>query len=112
MATMASLSSVLFQISALAKIPREVVQAICSVAWLLDEVEGDAVAATAQDAVTCQLSYMNDELKTMADHFQTKLSQEISKQMESMASTVKISSDKDTTPSTHYCKGLTGVDMG
>ena len=103
MATTASLSSALFQILALAKIPREVVQAIWSVVWLLDKIEGDAVAATAWDAMNCQLSYMNDELKTMTDHFHTELRQEISKQMETMAFTIRTSSDKDTsTPSTHY----------
>ena len=103
LATTASLSLVLFQISALAKIPREVVQAICSVAWLLDEIEGDAVAATAQDAVNSQLSYMNDELKTMTVHFCSELSQEIGKQMETLASSIKTSTDKDTvTPSIHY----------
>ena len=101
--TTASLSSVLFQILALAKIPREVVQAILSVAWLLDEIEGDAVASTAWDAVNCQLSYMNDELKSMTDHFHTELSQEIGKQLETMASTTRTLSDKDTsTPTTHY----------
>ena len=101
--TTASLSSALFQISALAKIPREVVQAIQSVVWLLDEIEGDAVASTAWDMVNCQLSYMNDELKSMTDHFHTELSQEISKQMETMASTIRTSLDKDTsTPPTHY----------
>ena len=101
--TTASLSSALFQISALAKIPREVVQAIRSVAWLLDEVEGDAVAATARDAVNSQLSYMNDELKTMTVHFRDKMSQEIGKQMGNMASTMKKSTEKDTpSPSTGY----------
>ncbi|KAF8812149.1 hypothetical protein BYT27DRAFT_7252108 [Phlegmacium glaucopus] len=45
--TLANLSATLFQISALAKIPREAIQAICAVTWLLDKVEGDAVAATA-----------------------------------------------------------------
>ena len=101
--TTASLSLVLFQISALPKIPREVVQAICLVVWLLDKIEGDAVVATAQDTVNSQLSYMNNELKTITDHFHSELSQEIGKQMETMASAVRTLVDKDTsTPSTHY----------
>ena len=101
--TMASLSSTLFQISALAKIPREVVQAIHSVAWLLDEIEGDTVAATACDAVNSQLSYMNDKLKTITAHFCSEMSQEIGKQMETMAAGIKTSTVKDTaTPLTHY----------
>ncbi|KAF8815584.1 hypothetical protein BYT27DRAFT_7052349, partial [Phlegmacium glaucopus] len=97
-ATTATLSSALFQISALNKIPREIVQAIRSVAWLLDELEEDAVAATARDAVNSQLSYMNDELKTMTDHFRTTFSQEVEKQIAVMAATTKTLKDKANLP--------------
>ena len=60
----------------------------------MDEIEGDAVAATARDTVNTQLSYMNDELKSMTVHFRDEFSQEIGKQMEALASTIKESTEK------------------
>jgi len=75
--TMVSLSAALFQIAAIPKVPREAIQAIRSVTWLLDEIEEDAVALTAREAVNTQLGYMNKELRTITDHFRTTLSSEV-----------------------------------
>ncbi|KAF8816722.1 hypothetical protein BYT27DRAFT_7181599 [Phlegmacium glaucopus] len=88
-ATPATLSAALFQISALAKIPREVMQAIRSVAWLLDEVEEDAVAATAREAVNSQLDYLNEEVRSITEHLRTTISTEVGKQVETLTSAVK-----------------------
>jgi len=87
--TSANLSAALFQISAIAKVPREAIQAIHSVAWLLDEMEEDTVAAMARDAMNAQLGYMNEELRLLTDHFRTTLSTEVDKQMEIMSVTTK-----------------------
>ena len=92
--TMVSLSAALFQIAAIPKVPREAIQAIRSVTWLLDEIEEDAVALTAREAVNTQLGYMNKELRTITDHFQTTLSSEVKKQLKLMSSTVKTMEDK------------------
>ncbi|KAF8808374.1 hypothetical protein BYT27DRAFT_7096916, partial [Phlegmacium glaucopus] len=88
-ATLSTLSAALFQISSLVKLPRETVQAIRSVAWLLDEVEGDAVAATAREAVNRQLEYLNEEIRSLTDHLQTTISTEVGKQVEVLTSTAK-----------------------
>ncbi|KAF8808246.1 hypothetical protein BYT27DRAFT_7210952 [Phlegmacium glaucopus] len=96
-ATTSTLSAALFQIAA-TKIPREAAQAIRSVAWLLDEMEEDAVAATARDAVNTQLSYMNDELRTLTEHFRTTLSEEVEKQAAAMAASSKVLEDKINLP--------------
>ena len=87
--TSANLSAALFQISAIAKVLREVIQAIRSLAWLLDEMEEDTMASTARDAVNAQLEYMNEELRLLTDHFRTTLSAEVDKQMEIMVVTTK-----------------------
>ncbi|KAF8802024.1 hypothetical protein BYT27DRAFT_7215721 [Phlegmacium glaucopus] len=96
--TLVTLSAALFQISASAKIPREVVQSIRSVAWLLDEVEEDAVAATARDAVNAQLEYMNDELKSLTDHFRSTIGAEVEKQVEALSVTTKALESKINLP--------------
>jgi len=59
------------------------------VAWLLDEMEEDAVAAMARDMVNAQLGYMNEELRLLTDHFRTTLSAEVDKQMEIISVTTK-----------------------
>jgi len=58
-----SLGSTL-SIAAIPKVSREAIQAIRSVAWLLDEIEEDAVALMAQEVVNTQLSYCYDTLFT------------------------------------------------
>ncbi|KAF8802345.1 hypothetical protein BYT27DRAFT_7341436 [Phlegmacium glaucopus] len=83
------LASALFQIVALDKIPREAGQAIRAAAYLLDEIEEAAIAATAREAVNDQLTYMNDELKTMTDHLGTVLQREVEKQFESLSTVTK-----------------------
>ncbi|KAF8800030.1 hypothetical protein BYT27DRAFT_7217361 [Phlegmacium glaucopus] len=97
-ATTSTLSAALFQIAATAKIPREAAQAIRSVAWLLDEMEEDAVAATARDAVNSQLSYMNNELRTLTEYFQTTLSGEVEEQAAAMAALSKVLKDRINLP--------------
>ncbi|KAF8805473.1 hypothetical protein BYT27DRAFT_7104439, partial [Phlegmacium glaucopus] len=87
--TMGSLAAMLFQVAALDKIPREVAQAIRAAAYLLDEIEEGAIAAMAREAVNDQLTYMNDELKTLTDHLGTVLEKEMEKQLESFSTAVK-----------------------
>ncbi|KAF8799553.1 hypothetical protein BYT27DRAFT_7016494, partial [Phlegmacium glaucopus] len=63
--TTTTLAATLHQIAAIDKIPREAVEAIQAAAYMLDEMEEEAIAAKARDAVNDQLAYMNDELKTL-----------------------------------------------
>ncbi|KAF8813271.1 hypothetical protein BYT27DRAFT_7084938, partial [Phlegmacium glaucopus] len=88
-ATLATLSAALFQISALAKIPKEAVQVIQAVAWLLDKVEVDAMAGTTQEAANGQLDYLNEEIKLLTDHIHTTTSLEVEKQVGVLSSTAK-----------------------
>src|SRR5277367_1705109 len=60
-ATLPMLSTTLFHISELSKVPTEVAQAIRSVAWLLGELEEETVAQSTRSAVNDQLDYMNTE---------------------------------------------------
>ena len=76
----------MLQIAALGKVPRE---AIWSAAFLLDELDENAIAVTARNAVNDQLTYMNDELKTMADHIGTVIVKEVGKHVETLTSAVK-----------------------
>ncbi|KAF8807108.1 hypothetical protein BYT27DRAFT_7287771 [Phlegmacium glaucopus] len=116
-ATPATLSSALFQISAMARIPKEVMQVIRSVAWLLDEVEEDTVAATARDAVNSQLEYMNDELKTLTDHFRTTISAEVEKQLTALSAMTKVLEAKIVTATPYkdtvlgHTRAPVGVDL-
>ncbi|KAF8817130.1 hypothetical protein BYT27DRAFT_7043750, partial [Phlegmacium glaucopus] len=63
--TTATLAATLHQIAAIERIPREAVEAIRAAAYMLDELDEGAIAATARDAVNDQLAYMNDELKNL-----------------------------------------------
>ncbi|KAF8810026.1 hypothetical protein BYT27DRAFT_7222087 [Phlegmacium glaucopus] len=96
--TPSSLAATLFQIAALDKIPREAMQAIRAVAYLLEEIEETAIAATAREAV-------NDELKTMTDHFSTMLQREMEKQFESLSTVTK---DLAAIPSKSFKDALLG----
>ncbi|KAF8797817.1 hypothetical protein BYT27DRAFT_7039091, partial [Phlegmacium glaucopus] len=87
--TTTTLAATLHQIAALGKIPLEVVQAIRAAAFLLDEMDEDAIAATARDAVNDQLTYMNDELRTMTGHFCATLESEVEKHLATVAAATK-----------------------
>ncbi|KAF8811065.1 hypothetical protein BYT27DRAFT_7221740 [Phlegmacium glaucopus] len=87
--TTATLAATLHQIAALGKIPLEAVQAIRAAAFLLDELDEGAIAATAREAVNDQLTYMNDELRTMTGHFCAMLEGEMEKHMAVVATATK-----------------------
>jgi hypothetical protein len=75
------LSTTLFHISELSKVPAEVAQAIRSVAWLLGELEEETVALSTRTAVNDQLDYMNTETKHLLDEIRTTISEEVEKHM-------------------------------
>ncbi|KAF8813547.1 hypothetical protein BYT27DRAFT_7084352 [Phlegmacium glaucopus] len=102
------LAATLFQIAALDKIPREAMQAIRAAAYLLEEIEETAIAATAREAVNDQLTYMNDELKTMTDHFSTMLQREMEEQFESLTTVTK---DLAAVPSKSFKDALLGGNL-
>ncbi|KAF8801938.1 hypothetical protein BYT27DRAFT_7044513, partial [Phlegmacium glaucopus] len=87
--TTATLAATLHQIAALGKIPLEAVQAIRAAAFLLDELDEGAIAATAREAVNNQLTYMNNELRTMTGHFCATLEGEMEKHMATVAAATK-----------------------
>jgi len=87
--TTTTLAATLHQIAALDKIPREAVQAIRAAAYLLDEMDKAAIASTARDVVNDQLTYMNEELKSMTDHFRATLESETEKHAAILAETTR-----------------------
>ncbi|KAF8810221.1 hypothetical protein BYT27DRAFT_7043804, partial [Phlegmacium glaucopus] len=87
--TTTTLAATLHQIAAIDKIPREVVEAIQAAAYMLDEMEEEAIAAKARDAVNDQLAYMNDELKTLTGHFLTTMENEVGKHLATVAEATK-----------------------
>jgi hypothetical protein len=84
--TLPMLSTTLFHISELAKMPVEIAQAIRSVAWLLGEVEVETVAEDTRTAVNDQIDYLNGETKNLLDEIRTTISEEIEKQLSSFSS--------------------------
>ncbi|KAF8817021.1 hypothetical protein BYT27DRAFT_6955985, partial [Phlegmacium glaucopus] len=87
--TTATLAATLHQIAAIERIPREAVEAIRAAAYMLDELDEGAIAATARDAVNDQLAYMNDELKTLTGHFLTTMENEMGKHLATVTEATK-----------------------
>lgn len=58
-------------------------------AYLLDELDEGAIASTARDVVNDQLTYMNEELKTLADHFRATLESETEKHIAAITASTK-----------------------
>ena len=67
-ATHQSLSVCLHQISALLGIPKQAINTICSVAFLLDKLEDIQISQTIKEAFNCQLDkYTSDMQKLIID---------------------------------------------
>jgi len=100
-----TLVATLHQIAAIDKIPKEAVQAIRSATYLLDEMDEGAIASMARDAVNDQLTYINNELKSMTVHFRAMLESKTEKYMAAItASTKNIAAS----PHRSYRDALTG----
>ena len=63
--------------------PEEIAKAIRSVAWLLEELEEETVAASMRNAVNDQIDQMNIETKNLFDDIRTTLKEEAKKTLES-----------------------------
>ena len=89
------LSVTLFHISELARMPEEIAKVIHSVAWLLGELEEEAIAASIRNVVNDQLEYLNSETKNLLDELRSTLKEETGKQLESIGTaTAKVVEEK------------------
>jgi hypothetical protein len=61
------LSTCLFHISELAKMPGEIAQAIRSVTWLIGELEEETVAEATRSVVNDHIDLLNIETKSLLD---------------------------------------------
>jgi hypothetical protein len=73
------LLTTLFHISELAKMPNQIAQAICSVAWLVGEVEEETVAEATRATVNKQLDFLSLETKNILDGMHTTISKQVEK---------------------------------
>jgi hypothetical protein len=93
------LSSSLFHISELAKVPSLVAQAIRSDAWLIGELEEETVAESTRAAVNDHIDYMNVEAKSLLDDIRTTISEEVEKHINTLsAAAAKAIEEKTSRP--------------
>jgi hypothetical protein len=83
--TLPMLSTTLFHISELGKMPGRIAQAIHSVAWLLGELEEEMVAEATRSAVNKQIDYLNSEAKNILDGMRIILSKEVEKNINTLS---------------------------
>jgi hypothetical protein len=100
--TLPMLSATLFHILELAKVLKEVVQAIHSVAWLLGKLEEETVAEATRAAVNKHIDYMNIETKNLLDEIRITISEEVEKQLGTINSTAaKALEERTASPSSY-----------
>ena len=110
--TLPMLSTALFHISELAKMPGEIAQAIRSVAWLLGELEVETVAEATRNAVNDQIDYLNVETKNLLDEMRTTISEEVEKQMSAFSSAAtKVIEEKSSAAPSYRDMALRNVTM-
>ena len=71
--TLPMISTTLFHILELAKILGEIAQAVCSVAWLLGELEEETVAEATCNTMNDYIDMLNVETKGLLDKMRTTL---------------------------------------
>lgn len=104
--TLPMLSTTLFHIAELSKMPALIAQAIRSVAWLIGELEEETVAESTRTAVNEQLDFLNTETKTLIDEIRTTLSEEVEKQVNLIGTAATKALEERTNRPTSYRDAL------
>ena len=75
------MSATLFQISGMAGVPGLARRAMRAAAYLMEEMDTDAIATVTRDAVVEQMTYITEELKSMTEHIKLTITEEIGNQV-------------------------------
>lgn len=86
--TLPMLSTTLFHIAELAKMPANIALAIRLVAWLVGEVEVETVAEATRTVVNDQIVYLNSETKDLLDVIRTTMSEEVERNISNISTAV------------------------
>ena len=87
--THGALSACLHQISAMAGIPKQAINAIRSTAFLLDEMEEDAVNETIREALDSQVTELTSDMKLLVEDAKEKIGQHVKESIESIKQALK-----------------------
>ena len=75
------MSATVFQISGMAGVTRLARRAMRAAAYLMEEMDTEAIATATRDAVVEQMSYITEEMKSMTEHIKTTIEAEVGKQV-------------------------------
>jgi len=81
------MSTALFQIAAMQGVPGLAMRAIRAAAYLMEEIEEEAIAITTRDAVADQMTYMMEEMKNITEHLKETITAEIANQIKTIEET-------------------------
>jgi hypothetical protein len=88
--------------------PGEIAQAICSVAWLIGELEEETVAKATRSTMNDHIDLLNIKTKSLLDEIRVTISEEVEKQIGTfnMAAT-KLLEDKGTRSLSYHDMAVT-----
>jgi citrate lyase gamma subunit len=81
----AAISTCLHQISALAGVSKQAINAIRAAAFLLEELEEIAINETVRDAFDCQITEFTSDMKMLVDDVNTKIDDHLKGALEQIA---------------------------
>jgi len=81
------MSAALFQIAAMQGVPGLAMRAIRAAAYLMEEIEEEAIAITTRDTVADQMTYMTEEMKNITEHLKETITTEIGNQIKTIEET-------------------------
>jgi len=81
------MSAALFQIAAMQGVPGLAMRAIRAAAYIMEEIEEEAIAITTRDTVADQMTYMTEEMKNITEHLKETITIEIGNQIKTLEET-------------------------